>query len=188
MGRNTRGTGCQQAGFTLVELLVTLAITAFLLMASAPFAADGSASAQVKEADSKLRSAYGLAKAMALRNPNAVLDGSYTAASLVVLNDGSQHQLYVCASDASNSTQVAQCMNGTLVNGLGTKLWSAQFASSISLSTTGWPSSSVAGSTYVYLGLNNLGAPNPSYSTAYSVSRGDAANGSSGSYVSSTLQ
>jgi prepilin-type N-terminal cleavage/methylation domain-containing protein len=188
MARTNMQTRRRQAGFSLVELMVTLAITSFLLMAAAPFAADGSASAQVKEANSKLRAAYGLAKAMAIRNPNGVLDGSYTAASLVVLNDGGKQNLFVCASDASSSSNVSTCMNGTPVSGLSTKLWSAQFASAISLSAAGWPSSTLAGSSYVYLSLNNLGVPKPGYSTAYSLSRGGAANSSSGSYVSSTLQ
>lgn len=178
----------KQCGFTLVELLVTVSIMVFLLLASAPYLVDWSASAQVKDANSKLRAAYGLAKAMALRNPNGVTDGSYTAAGMLVLDDGSYKNLYVCASDPSNSSKVSDCINGTPVNGLSTRLWSTNFVSRITMTAASWPTSSASGSTYSYLGLNNVGASDPSYSTAYTLSRGAAANSTSGSYVSDSLQ
>ena len=52
-----------QRGFTLVELLVSLSITSMVLLASAPYLSDWTYSRQIKDANSKLLSAYGLAKA-----------------------------------------------------------------------------------------------------------------------------
>ena len=74
----------RQRGFTLLELLVTLAIASLVLLACAPYLSDWTYSRQIKDANSKLASAYGLAKALALRNPDAVPSTSAAAGIKVV--------------------------------------------------------------------------------------------------------
>ena len=88
-----------QRGFTLVELLVTLAITSFLLLASAPYLNDWTYSRQVKDANSKLRSAFGQARAMALRNPNAVKGNAAVAAGVRLDTGGATSTLFICAGE-----------------------------------------------------------------------------------------
>jgi prepilin-type N-terminal cleavage/methylation domain-containing protein len=59
-----RSRSLQQA-YTLVELMITLTIMSFLLLACAPFLTEWIYSSQVKDAQSKLLAGYGLAKALA---------------------------------------------------------------------------------------------------------------------------
>lgn len=70
-------------GFTLIELMVTIALLALIMLASLPLTAGWVHSAQTAEARSKLEQAFGFAKALAMRNPcNQV--GSNQAARLTV--------------------------------------------------------------------------------------------------------
>lgn len=59
-------------GFTLVEMLVVLAIMAMLLLAVTQLTADWVHGAHTSEAKSKLARSYEQAKALALRNPCSV--------------------------------------------------------------------------------------------------------------------
>ena len=114
-----------QRGFTLVELLVTLAITCFLLLASAPFLNDWTYSRQVKDANSKLRSAYVQARAMALRNPNAVTGDTLVAAGVRLDTGVTTNTLFICAGDPTNTTRCAA--------GGGSLLSSANFPATIAV-------------------------------------------------------
>ena len=58
-------------GFTLIELMVTLAILAMLLLMAAPLAADWVHGARTLQARGTLVQGFAHAKALALRNPCA---------------------------------------------------------------------------------------------------------------------
>ncbi|WP_269751433.1 pilus assembly FimT family protein [Denitrificimonas caeni] len=92
-------------GFSLIELMIGLALLAFLIMLAAPFTNTWSDSAKLHEAESLLRQGVGRAKALAQRNEKGVT-GSQAAA--VLCNDNATLSLY----------QAATCT--------GTTVWSAK--------------------------------------------------------------
>lgn len=73
-------------GFTLIEILVTLAILVLLLLLVDPFTISWSHEASVLEAKSKISQTFLMAKSYSLRNPQAVTQGN-VAASIVRNND-----------------------------------------------------------------------------------------------------
>lgn len=93
----------QTAGVTLIELMIVIAILAFLLLATLPFTSSWIYSARVTDGKNKLIQAYGLAKALALRNPNAAL-ALNPAAGLRL----DSLTLYVCSGDPTDATQCAE--------------------------------------------------------------------------------
>ena len=159
-----------QRGFTLVELLVTLAITSFLLLASAPYLNDWTYSRQVKDANSKLRSAFGQARAMALRNPNAVKGNAAVAAGVRLDTGGATSTLLICAGDPTNTT-------GCAVGG-GSLLSSANFPATIAVTLR-------LGSTNVNsILLNRSGLPTTANQVyGYTLSLGGPANDVSGTLL-----
>lgn len=90
-------------GFTLIELLVVVTLLAMVLMAAAPMASDWANGAQKRESRSKLEQAYGMAKALATRNPCGVRDSSAAAAQLKVSIEGSQTIVSVALPGDSSS-------------------------------------------------------------------------------------
>ena len=62
-------------GFTLIELMVTLAILALLLLVAAPLAGDWASGTRTHQGRATLVQAYAQAKALALRNPCAIDSG-----------------------------------------------------------------------------------------------------------------
>lgn len=58
-------------GFTLVELMITIAVAALLALAAMPFTADWVDTARQMQARNLLREGAGHARALALRNPDA---------------------------------------------------------------------------------------------------------------------
>lgn len=94
-----------RAGFSLIELLVTISILAILLAIGVPLTTTWVQRARVSEATSKLSQAYGLALALAQRNPNGSAQGA-AAAGLKLVDQG----VLVCAGDptscAAGSTAV----------------------------------------------------------------------------------
>lgn len=59
-------------GFTLVELMITLALIAIIAMAAVPYTASWIHAAQVQTTAANLEQAFAKAKALALRNPSGV--------------------------------------------------------------------------------------------------------------------
>jgi prepilin-type N-terminal cleavage/methylation domain-containing protein len=160
----------RQRAFSLVELLVSLAIMSFLLLVSAPFLSDWTYSRQIKDAQSKLLSGYGMAKALALRNPEGVTSG---AAARITPAAGSQNwMLYVCTASATLTT----CGNSNAV-------WKADFPAGIALTLSTSASSSCATSSSVSsIAIDNRGAPIGG-ALYYCMQRGGAANDVSGSLI-----
>ncbi|WP_187671625.1 pilus assembly FimT family protein [Zestomonas carbonaria] len=74
------------SGFTLIELMVTIAVMAMLIMLAAPFASGWTERAQLNSAESIWREAYGRAKAAALRNRHGAHGDQVV--SFLCLNDG----------------------------------------------------------------------------------------------------
>jgi len=96
-----------QSGFTLIELMITIAIIALLAVVAAPYTSSWIHEANVNEAKSTLHRAHGQAKAIALRNPNGVMEGNQVAASVKLDNGvllacrGEPDQLTCAAGDAT---------------------------------------------------------------------------------------
>jgi prepilin-type N-terminal cleavage/methylation domain-containing protein len=87
------------AGVTLIELMVTLVILALLLLAALPFTSSWVYSARVNDGKAKVIEGYGLAKALALRNPTGA---RAPAAAAGLRLDGLV--LYVCSGNPADTT------------------------------------------------------------------------------------
>lgn len=131
----------RSAGFTLVELAVTLVILAIVMAAAAPFTVSWAQGARVMEAKTKLQQGYDLAKALAQRNAIGV-NAPAVAAGLKL--DMTALALFVCTGDpATSPTCVA---NGSNV------VWHTTLPANTRI-TSG------AGSGNQTLGLDNTGTP-----------------------------
>ncbi|MBP7647554.1 MAG: prepilin-type N-terminal cleavage/methylation domain-containing protein [Comamonas sp.] len=73
-------------GLTLVELMVTLAVLAFLLLLGLPMGSDWINSARTQQARSDIEQGWGMSKALALRNPCQTLSED-AAAYLALQHD-----------------------------------------------------------------------------------------------------
>jgi prepilin-type N-terminal cleavage/methylation domain-containing protein len=159
----------RQRAFTLVELMVTLTITSFALLASAPYLSDWTYGRQIKDAQSKLLRAYGLAKSLAVRNP-AGAQSNDPAAGLKLETVGSDLFLYVCKGDPDSAACDGADTNGVLV-------WKADFPAAIvlKLGTNIWAAGTAA-TTATTLAINNRGFPTSGKLNTYKLSRGGDAN------------
>lgn len=66
-------------GFTLIELMVTIALLTIIMLASLPLTSGWVHSAHTAEARSKLERAFGITKALAMRNPCNQIGGNQAA-------------------------------------------------------------------------------------------------------------
>ncbi|WP_437882452.1 prepilin-type N-terminal cleavage/methylation domain-containing protein [Pseudomonas sp. LRF_L74] len=98
-------------GFSLIELLVTLALLAFLLMLAVPFTSAWSSSAKLRDTENLLLQGAGRAKALAQRNHYG-MTGNQVAARLCFDSQELKLQLY-----QASSSDEASCS--------GTPIWSA---------------------------------------------------------------
>jgi len=158
-------------GFTLIELAVVLAITALVVLAAAPLASEWGYNAQVHDANAKLTQGFGLAKALALRNPNGVPYPSPAAA------------LQISISGANTTVAVLDCpaSGGTCVTSdSGWPGWSASYPGAVATSITNVGQVSSSTSQIIY--IDNRGEPvvqaatNPptlNTNLAFTVSRGN---------------
>ncbi|GGA44108.1 pilus assembly FimT family protein [Dyella nitratireducens] len=91
-------------GFSLIELMVVIGLVAFLLTLGVPLAREWVQSAHQRDSAGKLAEALGRAKALALRNPQALTDQSLPAAAVCLIGQ----QLSVVGADTNK--QIA-CTN-----------------------------------------------------------------------------
>ena len=155
----------RQRAFTLVELMVTLTITSFALLASAPYLSDWTYSRQIKDAQSKLLRAYGLAKSLAVRNPLGKQGDTEAAAGLKLETVDSDLFLYVCKGDPDS----ADCYGA---NTTGVLVWKADFPAAIvlKLGTNIWAPGTAA-TTATTLAINNRGFPTSGLLNSYYLTR-----------------
>lgn len=132
-------------GFSLIELLVTLAIMAILMAVGVPLTSAWADSAKVNDAKGKLTQAYSMAKAIAQRNPSGISLPSAAAGLSIVSGT-----LLVCTGNPVATTCTA---------GGSTVKWQATLPAQTTVSIGG-------GTT---LGFDNTGVPlaGTNFSIAY---------------------
>lgn len=123
-----------QSGFTLIELMVGLAITALLLATAVPLSTGWVNSADVTQTKAALQKAFSQTKSIALENPDKVTGDSAAA--------------FMCVS--GNTVRVQTIDHGTCGSG---DVWKAGINSSVTLS--------VNSAAFNCIGLNNVGLPVP---------------------------
>lgn len=94
-----------QYGMTLIELMIVIVIIGLLAVVASPFTAAWLHEAQVNEAKSLLHRAHSEAKAVALRNPDGVVDNEIAAS---VTLDDDNGVIVVCEGAAGG----AGCTDG----------------------------------------------------------------------------
>jgi len=127
-------------GFTLVELMVVVAIIGIFAVVAAPYTAAWRQDADVRAASSTLELAYGKAKALALRNPG---QGYETSAGVKEVASGIKMEnatLMVCTGEptAAGCTVggAAVVWSGDLPDGIAVTVNNVQL-SSLGLDNTG---------------------------------------------------
>ena len=172
-------------GFTLIELVVTLAIMALLLFMAVPLATDWTYSARTLQARGTLVEGFAQAKALALRNPCAAPNGTGThAATLRATTDGEKVTLSVLAQ--VSESLLAQNDESLLVEGDGScdhlssqlnpqhnPQWSASLPEGVTLTRNG---TKLVTGTPDNLNIDNRGLPMPSASSEFTLSRGGTQN------------
>jgi type IV pilus assembly protein PilA len=128
-------------GFTLIEVMVTLAVMLILLMAAIPMSISWSNSAKQRDAAGLLQQGLSRAKALALRNPGAVAAGQ---PSVALCLGGDTLSLLRLERDAAFSCTPA---------GAADLQWSALVPSSASIR--------IGGADFKCLALDNRGLPVP---------------------------
>lgn len=145
------------SGFSVIELMVTLMILAFLVLLGASLSIGWVHRAKVNEAKSKLQQAYGMAMAIAQRNVGGVR-GTTLAAGLKL----SGQDLLVCSGNPASENCTAD--NAVM-------RWKSILPSKTTMKING------STSTIQTLALDNTGAPrneNGSIAgTAYEITCGD---------------
>lgn len=112
-------------GFSLIELLVVLAVSGIILASSIPLGSQWIKSANLSSADGELSHAIGIAVATALRNEQA-LDSVEPAAALC-LSDTNQLSVL-----EANTSGLPNCTGGT-----GTSVWSSSIPSNTAITANG---------------------------------------------------
>ncbi|UVE17290.1 prepilin-type N-terminal cleavage/methylation domain-containing protein [Pseudomonas sp. LS44] len=113
----------RQAGFSLIELMITIALIGLLAMLAGPFTISWSNSAQVRDAEGVLSQGIARAKAHALRNRYGVIDAQPVAA--LCLDPNRRLSLH----EAASADSPASCSSA--------QIWSAQLPAQVSVQTAG---------------------------------------------------
>ena len=139
-------------GFTLIELMVTLAILAMLLLMAAPLAADWVHGARTLQARGTLVQGFENAKALALRNPCADPNatGTPAAAALEAKIEGTTVTLNVLALPQG----VSGC---ALLGARPNPQWTARLPDGVGLTLNG--TLLTTSSTPLTVNLDNRGLP-----------------------------
>lgn len=147
-------------GFTLIELVVTIAVLAMLLLLALPLTSAWADGAQQQTAANVLHEGIGRAKAQALLNPGSVTGTETPAAALCITN---------------KTLSLHPIESGDSINCSSSSIWSAQLPDK--------PAVKVASNDFVCVAFNNRGLPvTPSGSScttseiAVTVSSQDAIN------------
>ena len=153
-------------GFTLIELMVTLAILAMLLLMAAPLAADWVHGARTLQARGTLVQGFENAKALALRNPCADPNatGTPAAAALEAKIEGTTVTLNVLA--------LPQGVSGCAPN----PQWTARLPDGVGLTLN--DTLLTTSSTPLTVNLDNRGLP--AASTPFILRRGGHQNDETG--------
>ena len=157
-------------GFTLIELMVTLAILAMLLLMAAPLAADWVHGARTLQARGTLVQGFENAKALALRNPCADPNatGTPAAAALQAQTDGTTVTLNVLALPQG----VSGC---ALLDARPNPQWTARLPDGVGLTLNG---TLLTTGTPLTVNLDNRGLP--AASTPFILRRGGHQNDETG--------
>ena len=158
-------------GFTLIELMVTLAILAMLLLMAAPLAADWVHGARTLQARGTLVQGFENAKALALRNPCADPNatGTPAAAALEAKIEGTTVTLNVLALPQG----VSGC---ALLGARPNPQWTARLPDGVGLTLNG--TLLTTSSTPLTVQLDNRGLP--AASTPFILRRGGHQNDETG--------
>ena len=156
-------------GFTLIELMVTLAILAMLLLMAAPLAADWVHGARTLQARGTLVQGFENAKALALRNPCADPNatGTPAAAALEAKIEGTTVTLNVLAQGGSGCALLGARPNPQ---------WTARLPDGVGLTLNG--TLLTTSSTPLTVQLDNRGLP--AASTPFILRRGGHQNDETG--------
>ena len=157
-------------GFTLIELMVTLAILAMLLLMAAPLAADWVHGARTLQARGTLVQGFENAKALALRNPCADPNatGTPAAAALEAKIEGTTVTLNVLALPQG----VSGC---ALLGARPNPQWTARLPDGVGLTLNG---TLLTTGTPLTVNLDNRGLP--AASTPFILRRGGHQNDETG--------
>lgn len=151
-----------RTGFTLVEMLVVLAIMALLLLAAAPLTLHWVHGAHTAEAKSKLALAYEQAKALALRNPCSAY-GTLAAATLKAELKGTTVHLTVLAGDAASTA--AHC---PFLQARPNPQWQTDLPSGVALHIQG---TALTSSQAVLVPLDSRSGPLQGHTISYKLSK-----------------
>ena len=160
-------------GFTLIELMVTLAILAMLLLMAAPLAADWVHGARTLQARGTLVQGFENAKALALRNPCADPNatGTPAAAALEAKIEGTTVTLNVLALPQG----VSGC---ALLDARPNPQWTARLPDGVGLTLNG--TLLTTSSTPLTEKLDNRGLPVSAASIPFTLRRGGHQNDETG--------
>lgn len=110
------------AGFSLIELMTTIALLAILAMIAGPFTSAWSDRAKLHDAEGILNQGIGRAKAAALRNRYGIVDGE-PAATLCLSSDN-----LLSLHEATDKITPASCDTPTI--------WQTRVPASVSITLT----------------------------------------------------